>query len=564
MLKRYLLALALAGLVSTSTSFAGPFADTVISYNPGIGFVANYTNIDTVLGDISHINPFFDATDPFDPPYGTNQILSVGAGGSLIVRFAAPVANSPGNRLGLDFTIFGNTGFYITNDYDPDTYEWIGTPATDGSLFAQNTGQTRVSVSQDGTNFFQLNTNLAPTVDNLCPTDATGDPQIPVDSTLVQTNFAGLTLEQIRAVYNGSAGGSSFDISWAQDTNGNPVSLSWIRYIRIDVVSGKSEIDAISSTAPLILTQPISQTVTNAGTDVTFSVVASGAATYQWQLNGVDIFGATNSSLTLSNAFVTENGGNYTAVIGSSGGGTVVSAVASLNKPMPAGIYSGLFYETNVVRHRSSGYFNFKLATARSFSGKIFIDGSSYGLAGKFGSNHQAQVVVLRANKPSSLNIALQLLTANSADQVVGTVTDGNWSAPLLGDRLVYSTNNLAPQSGSYSFTLFTESNGDTSPSNGSAGVATVKTNGAISLKGLLSDGISLSQSTYISKGGQWPLYVPLYKCTGSLLGWLTFTNQPTYKLTGNVSWIKTNAYGLYYTNGFTNSLTVFGGSRHP
>jgi hypothetical protein len=48
------------------------------------------------------------------------------------------------------------------------------------------------------------------------------------------------------------------------------------------------------------------------------------------------------------------------------------------------------------------------------------------------------------------------------------------------------------------------------------------------------------------------------------MLGWVTFTNQPTLKLTGNVSWIKTAAYGAYYTNGFTNTLNVIGGSRHP
>jgi hypothetical protein len=54
--------------------------------------------------------------------------------------------------------------------------------------------------------------------------------------------------------------------------------------------------------APKITTQPKSQNV-NAGTNVTFSVTASGTAplAYQWSFNGTNIVRATNSSLTLTN-----------------------------------------------------------------------------------------------------------------------------------------------------------------------------------------------------------------------------------------------------------------------
>ena len=51
---------------------------------------------------------------------------------------------------------------------------------------------------------------------------------------------------------------------------------------------------------PSIIGQPVSQTV-NAGGSTTLSVAASGAASYQWQLNGSNITGATNATLTLSN-----------------------------------------------------------------------------------------------------------------------------------------------------------------------------------------------------------------------------------------------------------------------
>jgi len=150
MMKKQFMVLALAGALLNA--HGSKFADAVVSYDPGIGYVAGFTNAEACLGEPSRVNPFGDPTDPFDPPYGTQQIVSIGAGGSLTVYFHTPILNHPHNVYGLDFTIFGNAGFIITNDFDVTTYDWIGTPATDGSLVAQNTGVTRVSVSHNGVN----------------------------------------------------------------------------------------------------------------------------------------------------------------------------------------------------------------------------------------------------------------------------------------------------------------------------------------------------------------------------------------------------------------------------
>jgi hypothetical protein len=218
-------------------------AASIVSYDPGTGYAPRYTNSSAVLGEPSRTNPFGETTDPFNPAYGTNQILSLGAGGSVTVQFQQPVLNHPNNIFGLDFTIFGNSGFIITNAFDPVTFEWIGTPATDGSLFAQNTGASRVLVSRDGRTFYELDPARAPTVDLLFPTDGVGHFGTPVDPTLGQEDFAGLTLEEIRALYNGSAGGASYDISWAGDEQGNAVFLPEISFIRVEVVTGKAEID---------------------------------------------------------------------------------------------------------------------------------------------------------------------------------------------------------------------------------------------------------------------------------------------------------------------------------
>jgi hypothetical protein len=249
MKKIQLFALALAGLTITLTSQAGVtgFADSVVSYDPGVGYIPQFTNAAVVLGQPSTINPFGEATDVFDPPYGTDQVVSIGAGGSLTVQFKTPILNHPNNRFGIDFMIFGNSGFIITNDFDFTTFTWLGTPATDGSLFASNTGETRVSVSRDGQTFYVLNPAIASGVDGLYPTDASGDFHTPVDPSLTQNDFAGITQAGIQAFYLGSAGGTGYDISWAQDSEGHPVKLQDIRYIRVEVLSGHSEVDAFSA-----------------------------------------------------------------------------------------------------------------------------------------------------------------------------------------------------------------------------------------------------------------------------------------------------------------------------
>src|SRR2546423_14138401 len=100
MLNVRLLALALASFVVTS--HASPFADAVVSYNAGTGYAPRFTNPLAALGEPSRTNPFGEATDPFDPPYGTNQIVSIGSGGHLVVRFHTPILNHPRNLRGLD------------------------------------------------------------------------------------------------------------------------------------------------------------------------------------------------------------------------------------------------------------------------------------------------------------------------------------------------------------------------------------------------------------------------------------------------------------------------------
>lgn len=82
------------------------------------------------------------------------------------------------------------------------------------------------------------------------------------------------------------------------------------------------------TSAQTITNQPQSLTVNIAST-ATFTVGASNALTYQWQFNGLDISGATNSSLTLEDV-MTNQAGNYTVVVTASNTPPVTSSPAAL------------------------------------------------------------------------------------------------------------------------------------------------------------------------------------------------------------------------------------------
>src|SRR5882724_1900632 len=163
MFKLPIWALALAGASLVSTACADTFADAVIDYTSGTGFAAGFTNPAVVLGAPT------STANPFSPAFRNTQLLSLGAGGSLTVRFDTPIQNDSTHPYGLDFTVFGNSGFIITNG------NFSGGGITDGSLFGHNPGATRVSVSQDNLTYYQLNPQLAPNVDGLFPTDGTGE-----------------------------------------------------------------------------------------------------------------------------------------------------------------------------------------------------------------------------------------------------------------------------------------------------------------------------------------------------------------------------------------------------
>jgi hypothetical protein len=240
-MKKVCLMLALAGWFVIPPITHAQFASSVAAYSEGNGVLAGYNNPNAALGAPTIYNGYQNA-DPFNPPYLSSDIVGIGTVGSLTLQFNTPIQNNPGNSFGLDFIIFGHAGFNITNG------DYSGGGITDGTLFTGGTSDVRVSVSADGTTFYTLNPALAPQVDGLFPTDASGNPFLPVNPALTAGDFASQGLAGIRALYNGSAGGAGFSLAWAIDSNGRSVSLSSVDYVRLTVLNDGTPayIDGIS------------------------------------------------------------------------------------------------------------------------------------------------------------------------------------------------------------------------------------------------------------------------------------------------------------------------------
>ena len=91
------LTLALAGLFLIPTLTRAQFADSVVVYTEGSGVLSGYNDPTAALGAPStqtvDPDPVYGGTfpvDPFDAPYLPSQIVGVGTGGSITLKFNTP------------------------------------------------------------------------------------------------------------------------------------------------------------------------------------------------------------------------------------------------------------------------------------------------------------------------------------------------------------------------------------------------------------------------------------------------------------------------------------------
>lgn len=232
-------------LVMSSAASASPYATEVVSYTAGtpvgVGSPAPYqTNGSQAIGSPARDAGFGSQVGVFYPAFRATDLVIVGVGGQLTVKFDHPVLDHHWNPFGIDLLVFGNA-FYVRN---PTTLLATGVFEEPG----------RVSVSQDGLSWFDIPALSAdvefPTLGytntvyngsgNFGGTILT-DFTLPVDPSF---NAIGKTEAQINAGYNGSGGGAGIDLA--------DVGLEWIQYVRISQPSTdtwSTEIDAFADVA---------------------------------------------------------------------------------------------------------------------------------------------------------------------------------------------------------------------------------------------------------------------------------------------------------------------------
>ncbi len=231
------------GAVVAKAEVFDSWADEVIAYTQGSNGLGGYADPAAALGEPSHDTGFAGAPEQvtsFNPAWMPDQLVSIGAGGELVVRFDQPVLDNPlGVHFGIDLLIFGNALLVDQGGVVSEVHHERG----------------RVQVSQTGEPGSWREV-VGVFADDAFPTEgytdasdafafdgtAGSDFTVPVDPAFDPVDK---TYQQVLAGYNGSGGGTGVDIS--------VTGLGWIQYVRVYQDAGdahSTEVDAFADVVP--------------------------------------------------------------------------------------------------------------------------------------------------------------------------------------------------------------------------------------------------------------------------------------------------------------------------
>jgi hypothetical protein len=223
--------------------------------------------------------------NPVYPAFRAHELVFLGEGGFIVLKFNHPVRDDENNPYGIDFIVFGNAFQVIGGGQG-----WVnGDPAfttvgPDGFI-----EPGIVSVSQNGITWYSFTNNISfmagnpyfikfiddpndgPFCDSFAPTlgrvymddpnladpnlgqwnqwwSEPTNPTLPIDPTLWFDSFSGYSVAEICEVYGHSAGGTGYDISRLDLPMDPATGKKWFQYVRVDdkAGGGNAEIDAFS------------------------------------------------------------------------------------------------------------------------------------------------------------------------------------------------------------------------------------------------------------------------------------------------------------------------------
>ncbi len=364
--------------VGDSVNFAGTFTLT--------GFVGGGQDLRFGLLDSKGTRTTADLTggqnsSAFGDDTGYAAQFYASGTGNPFVLYRRDVTNPPTTNI---FNSFSNAGFTTLPGTGANARQSLtsGTPYTFSYTVTRNTDtETQITISVTGGTLSNLNYTAIETSANPYNTfdwfsfrfggnsfaqkwtlhrlKVDFNPAAPVITTQPappsQTVAVGSNVQ-----YSVAASGSNLSYQWLKDGNpitGNPTATtanfqitnaqttdSGVYTVKVSNDGGSVTSDAVSLTvtsgptdpAPVITQQP-QDTTAVIGSSTSLSVTAVGSnLTYQWFKNGVLIGGATNSTLTFTNAQLSDTG-DYTVNVSNSGG-TVSSNPAHLTVVSAIGV----------------------------------------------------------------------------------------------------------------------------------------------------------------------------------------------------------------------------------
>jgi hypothetical protein len=242
--------------------------------------------------------------------------LNVSVAGATIVTTAISQTACPGDTVTVPITVqdFQNVAsFSLTLDYDPSVLTFIGSQNPNPSLQALfpmiiNSGASSIIFS-----WFSVTTG----------------------------NIGTSQLAELRFIYNGGTSALSWDVA----TSGNCEYTSLTNTLPATFIDGQV---TPASQAPVITTQPLDQNIVD-GDNASFSVMATGATDYQWEVsldggntwnpvvNNVLYSGGNSSTLNLTGATLLNNFYQFRCVVSEATCGLSVTSQAAELNVSPAG-----------------------------------------------------------------------------------------------------------------------------------------------------------------------------------------------------------------------------------
>lgn len=221
------------------------------------------------------------------------------------------------------------------------------------------------------------------------------------------------------------------------------------------------------------------------------------------------------------------------------------------------GVYNGLFFETNAPAYENAGGFTLKLDARGGFKGSVRNGAKARKFSGGFSLENVAEVFIPAGAAGSALSLSLHIDTTNGI--VTGTVSNNAAMSALVANRNPFSSAAPSPFTGSYNIVF----PGGDEPAGDSIAMLKVSSNGKVSGRGTLADKTTLKVLSATAADGRVPIYLSLYRGSGSLFGWLALSNADD--VTGTVWWTKPGTFGgTFSPGGFTNRTDVLGERYNP